>query len=183
MTDALNNPAANFTGFPAGYSPFAAIQQAMAPMQPGTPVSLPQMTPQSMSYGPMHSALAQQLAAALQSQMGGGLLGSPTASQMGLLSTAMTPATAVNMPHGVAPALGPDQYYRLNSAFWNAATPNTITSNRHNTGNSTADTRGRNDMYRSSGDNRSDNQSPYGNAGGGLSDYGQRSLADYGGIF
>lgn len=140
---------ANFSGYPAGYSPWAAIQQALAPQMPGTPVSFPQMTPQQMSYGPMHSTLAEQLALALQAQMGGGLLGSPTPEQMGLLSTHMTPATARQMPISIPPTpapttrtgglfnrrttptpppapapepipLGPNEYYRLTSNFWDS---------------------------------------------------------------
>lgn len=187
MIDPTNNPSANFTGFPGGYNPFAAMAQAFQTMPQAAPVQMPQMTPQQLSYGPMHSALAQSLAQALQSQMGGGLLSSPTPEQMGLLSTAMVPATPVNMPtSGAAAPLGPNEFYRMNNAFWNAM-PNTLGAG------GSGGTTGRNrrgsvapaNVVRTGGsaDNRSSDPSPYGNAGGGLSDYGQRSLADYGGIF
>lgn len=154
------DPSANFSGFPAGYNPFAAMAQAFQTMPQATPVSFPQaslpqaympqeallgqMTPQQMSYGPMHSALAQSLAQALQSQMSGGLLGSPTPEEMGLLSAQITPAVARQMPISIpatqtstgklkrgstppapppppAPAptpLGPNEYYRLTANFW-----------------------------------------------------------------
>lgn len=109
----------NFSGFPSGYNPFAAISQAMAPQMPGTPPSFPQMSaPQAQGYGPMHSALAQALAQALQQQAGGGLLGSVSPQQMGLLSTQMNPASAVGMPIKGGTSLGNDQYYRLTPTFW-----------------------------------------------------------------
>lgn len=185
------DPLANFSGFPAGYNPFAAMAQAFQAMPQAAPVQMPQMTPQQLGYGPMHSALAQSLAQALQAQMGGGLLGSPTPESMGLLSTAMIPATAVGLPTtGAGPALGPNQYYRMNNAFWGAM-PNTLgggggggsTGSTGSTGGK-RDVRGSNDIYRDrNSGGRDTTQSVYGNAGGGLSDYGQRELSNYGGIF
>lgn len=184
MIDPTNNPSANFSGFPAGYNPFAAMSQALAYQQPGTPVQMPQMTPQQMSYGPMHSALAEQLAQALQAQMGGGLLGSPTPQSMGLLSTAMTPATPVGMPKTGGDTLPEGSYYRLTPEFWAAmAASKTANKPRFGGAGSYGSRSGGTNLFTNRNGGGSSTQSPYGNAGGGLSDYGQRSLADYGGIF
>lgn len=181
------DPSANFSGFPAGYNPFAAMAQAFQAIPQAAPVQMPQMTPQQLGYGPMHSALAQSLAQALQAQMGGGLLSSPTPEQMGLLSTAMVPAQAVNLPtSGAGATLGPNQYYRMNNAFWGAM-PNTLTGSGSSRNNDRdfgrSEREGNRNRERGEGWNATSNPSPYGSAGGGLSDYGQRELSNYGGIF
>lgn len=125
------DPSANFSGFPGGYSPFAAMMQAFQNMPQAAPVQMPQMTPQQFSYGPMHSALAQSLAQALQSQTSGGLLGSVTPQQMGLLSTSMTPATGVGLPtKGAGQSLDANQYYRLTPSFWNTM-PNRLAGSKN----------------------------------------------------
>lgn len=200
----MNDATANFTGFPAGYSPFSTMAQALGYQQPGTPVQFPQMAPQQMGYGPMHSALAQALADALRVQSTGGLLGSPTPDQMGLLSTAITPTQAVNMPSsGTGAALNPNQYWRLSQEFWNGV-PNKIGGGSEKAVSYSPATNTR-EIVRYTGEPPAGSWSPigpngvfrtgavsngyssgggaYGDAGGGLSTSGQRDLSSYGGIF
>lgn len=197
MTDATNNPAANFSGFPGGYNPMTMMSQIFGSMGSGTPPSFPGMTP--ASYGPAHSALSSALSNALNAQASGGLLGQANPASMGLLSTHMQPAQAVGMTNKGGGQLGADQYYRLTPEFWGQIAKSVGGDNMMGSfvkGNPIYDmlfgagmipTMRTPTMYGNIGGSGRSTAGPdgsaYGIAGGGLSDQGQRDLSQYGGIF
>lgn len=132
----MNNPYTN-------YDPYAIIQQALL-LMPDNPPSFPTMTPSSRGTG--SSSLATSLQASLERLRNiQGLLGTtPTASQMGLLSSQITPATSRNLPSGSGTqySISPSSFWRLSPSFWNATsnvlgagpiTPSTPTASATNT--------------------------------------------------
>jgi len=108
--------------YPAGYNDLDVIRQALALQQqapPQQPMQFPQATPPAQQYyGPAHQAISQLFQQSLMQQAQPGLLAQPSAQQMGLLSTQMTPATSVPMPITGGGELPMGQYYRMTPDFW-----------------------------------------------------------------
>jgi len=133
----------DYPNYPAGYNDLDVIRQALAlqqqappqqPMQfaqstpaqygssvppaPQQPMQFPQATPAQQYYGPAHQAISQLFQQSLMQQAQPGLLAQPTAQQMGLLSTQMTPSTAVPLPITGGGPLAENQFYRMTPDYF-----------------------------------------------------------------